>query len=52
MTLIQRIRRIRCWWRDYHVGDPAGLYKFRYDVSGICHDCGQVGNGKKWEDGE
>ena len=53
MTFMQRIRRIRCWWRGYHVGEPKHIqYKFRYDVSGMCHDCGKVGSGKKWTDGE
>ena len=42
MTVLQRIRRIRCWWRYYHVGDASHIYKFRYDVSGVCHDCGRV----------
>jgi hypothetical protein len=51
--LAMRMHRIRCWWRGYHVGAPAPIqYKFRYDVSGMCHDCGKVGSGKKWEGGE
>lgn len=51
-SLQQRLRRIRCWCRGYHVGDPNGRYKFRYDVSGTCLDCGKVGTGKRWEYGE
>lgn len=44
MTPMQFIRRIRCWWRGYHVGPPAHIQrKFRFDVHGICHDCGPVG---------
>ena len=52
MTVMQRIKRIRCWFRYYHIHDPGGVYKFRYDVSGMCWDCGKVGSGKKEEDGE
>lgn len=49
MTAIQSLRRIRCWWRGYHVGEPAAIqYKFRFDVSGMCWDCGKVGSGEKW----
>jgi len=52
-TLVQRIKRIRCWWRGYHVGKPKYIdYKFRYDVHGICWDCGRVGTGISSEDGE
>lgn len=53
-SIMQRIRRIRCWFRGYHVGDPAAhiQYKFRYDVDGMCWDCGKVGSGLKWRDGE
>jgi hypothetical protein len=50
--LIQRLRRVRCWLRGYHVGDAEGRYKFRYDVHGMCHDCGKVGSGEKWTLGE
>jgi hypothetical protein len=46
MTLMQHIRRIRCWWRGYHVCNPNYAGKFRYDVSGMCDDCGKVGTGK------
>lgn len=46
------IKRVRCWLRGYHVGDAAHTYKFRYDASGVCHDCGAVGTGKQAEDGE
>jgi len=37
------LKKLRCWFRGYHV---CGLGKFRYDVSGICDDCGKVGTGK------
>jgi hypothetical protein len=50
-TIKQRLRRIRCWFRGYHVEDPSHIGKFRYDVSGMCFDCGKVGTG--WhEEGE
>jgi len=53
VKIVQFIKRIRCWFRGYHVGPPAHIqYKFRYDVSGMCWDCGKVGSGKKWTDGE
>jgi hypothetical protein len=45
MTFKQRIARIKCWWRGYHVADETHVAKFRYDVSGMCHDCGKVGDG-------
>lgn len=51
-TLIQMLNRFRCWRRGYHVGDASHIYKFRYDVSGMCWDCGKVGSGKRWTDGE
>lgn len=51
-NIMQRIRRIRCWWRGYHIGDQTRIYKFRYDVSGMCYDCGKVGSGRRWTDGE
>jgi len=44
------LARIRCWLRGYHV---RGRGKFRYDVSGVCDDCGPVGTGKfSNDDGE
>lgn len=49
MTIMQRIKRIRCWFRGHH---ERGAYRFRYDVSGICEHCGVVGTGKEWEYGE
>ena len=49
VTLIQRLKRIRCWFRYYH---EDGVYKFRYDGSGYCQHCGKVGSGKRMEDGE
>ena len=48
----QQYRRIWCWLRGYHVGDAEGRYKFRYDVHGMCHDCGKVGSGLPWTGGE
>lgn len=55
MTFMQRLHRIRCWLRGYHVynkafEDNAGReisrqYPFRYDVDGMCADCGKVGSG-------
>lgn len=49
--ILRRLRRIRCWWRGWHAEDPAHISKFRYDVSGMCCECGKVGAG--WhEDGE
>ena len=52
VRIMQKLRRIRCWFRGYHVGDAEGRYKFRYDVHGMCHDCGKVGTGEKWTLGE
>lgn len=49
-TMMQRIKRIRCWWRYWHRDTPT-IGKFRYDVSGICCDCGKVGSGIRM-DGE
>lgn len=46
------LMRIRCWFRGYHVYDAVGIGKFRYDVSGVCHDCGKVGSGIMIDDGE
>jgi hypothetical protein len=43
-TLRDRICRLRCWFRGYHVNSPT-IGKFRYDVSGMCFDCGKVGSG-------
>lgn len=50
MTIKQRWRRLWCWMRGYHVYGRAG--KFRYDVSGVCSDCGPVGTGIMRDDGE
>ena len=44
MAILQRIKRIRCWWRYAHRESPT-IGWFRYDVSGICSDCGKVGDG-------
>lgn len=46
VTLIQRIYRIRCWWRDYHCDTPD-IGRFRYDVDGNCCYCGKVGTGRR-----
>lgn len=46
MTFRQRLLRIRCWWRNYHVFDSSNVAKFRYDVDGMCNDCGKVGTGE------
>lgn len=43
--LLPRLLRLRCRLRGYHVSDPRGIGKFRYDISGMCHDCGKVGTG-------
>jgi hypothetical protein len=51
-SLLQSVKRIRCWWRGWHVHDASHVGKFRYDVSGMCYDCGKVGTGKRWTDGE
>ncbi len=48
MTIIQRIRRIRCWLRGYHRNTPE-IGRFRYDMPGICYDCGVVGSGVEQE---
>lgn len=50
--MLKRLHRIRCWLRYYHVIDASGVAKFRYDVSGMCFDCGKVGTGVLTEDGE
>lgn len=52
MTILQCLKRIRCWLRGYHVVDAAGVAKFRFDCDGICHDCGTVGSEIASEDGE
>lgn len=44
MTFMQRLRRIRCWWRYYHRKTPD-IGRVRYDQPGICCDCGKVGDG-------
>lgn len=44
MKLSDRLYRIRCWWRGYHCETPD-IGRFRYDVSGVCCYCGQVGDG-------
>lgn len=41
----QRLARIRCCLRGYHVVSPDHVAKFRYDVDGFCFDCGKVGSG-------
>ncbi len=46
------INRIYCYLRGYHIKDSLGVYKFRYDCTGICYDCGKVGSGIALEDGE
>lgn len=43
--ITQRLKRIRCWFRGYHVYDASGVGKFRFDVDGMCFDCGKVGTG-------
>ena len=37
------LRLLRCWWRGYHRSSEIG--RFRFDVSGVCIDCGIVGSG-------
>ena len=37
-------RRVQCWWRGYHRESPAIGY-FRFDVGGMCSDCGKNGDG-------
>lgn len=44
LLVIQRIRRVWCWLRGYHV-HTNGWSSFRYDQDGICRDCGKVGSG-------
>lgn len=46
-------KRIRCWFRGHHRSQPFHPYGyFRYDVSGMCCDCGKVGTGVFVADGE
>jgi hypothetical protein len=40
MTL--RLKRIRCWFRNWHRSTSDGRGKFRYDQIGYCLDCGDV----------
>lgn len=44
--LRKRVNRIRCMLRGYHVYDATRVGKFRYDVHGMCYDCGKVGTGQ------
>lgn len=41
---MKSLKRIRCWWRGYHRESPTIGY-FRFDVGGMCSDCGKVGDG-------
>lgn len=45
MTFIQRLYRVRCWFRGYHVRSSLHQFPFRYDCPGVCYDCGTVGSG-------
>jgi hypothetical protein len=45
-VVMLRLKRARCATRYHHVADASGVAKFRYDQSGICHDCGKVNSGR------
>lgn len=40
MTFTQRLCRILCWLRGYHVYGAAGINMFKYHIAGDCSDCG------------
>lgn len=49
LEMMPNLKRLWCWWRGAH-RESLTIGWFRYDVGGVCANCGKVNDGVNHND--